>query len=534
MSAWAAEESQIQRLMHRKGRNTNPNQRRSQHQGDSWKEKGKCSRCGKYPGHGRQACPANDAECRKCKKKGHYAALCRSKTMGKAMEEEERQPILGSVTAEAPAAPTYINSLQYLVSWHWGHNISPQQVSQIPNRHWSWHHCRASWILPKKLTIDQRVGQKTIRTRASSNWSGGKSRGSPQHREDFHKTGIVLSEQPAGAIAGKISHQRAAADQKNQSAASRTWERWGELQRWVSTAILRTGKTEEYILNTAKRKRPAIHYCSTTSPSSSNAKKVQEELKCLEQQDIIRPVSTPTDWCAPIVAVEKPNGNVRLCIDFTKLNDSIKRENFPLPTTDELLAQLEGATVFSKLDCNKWFHQIPLEEKSQESTTFITPFGRFCYKRLTTFGICSGPEVFHREMTHIVADIPGVICDIDDILISGKDKEEHDQRLRKVLERLTEAGATLNEKCVFSASSVKFLGHIISAEGIKVDPAKVEAIRNFPQPTNVAELRRLLGMVNHVGKFAPNMAVTLHNRFCFWLLSRSVSLYTVSCISKRM
>ena len=207
------------------------------------------------------------------------------------------------------------------------------------------------------------------------------------------------------------------------------------------------------------------------------------------------------------MAVEKPNGNVRLCIDFTKLNDSIKRENFPLPTTDELLAQLEGATVFSKLDCDRGFHQMRLDEKSQELTTFITPFGRFCYKRFP-FGICSGPEVFHREMTHIVADIPGVICDIDDILISGKDKEEHNQRLRKVLERLTEAGATLNEKFVFSVSSVKFLGHTISAEGIKVNPAKVEAIRNSPQPTNVAELRRLLGMVNHVGKFAPNLAET--------------------------
>ena len=166
------------------------------------------------------------------------------------------------------------------------------------------------------------------------------------------------------------------------------------------------------------------------------------------------------------MAVEKPNGNVRICIDLTKLNDSIKRENFQMPTTDELLAQLEGATVFRKLDCNKGFHQIPLDEKSQELTTFTTPFGRFCYKRLH-FGIWPGPEVFHREMTYIVADIPGVICDIDGILISGKDKEEHNQRLRKVLERLTEAGATLNEKCVFSASSVKFLGHINSAEGIK-------------------------------------------------------------------
>ena len=96
--------------------------------------------------------------------------------------------------------------------------------------------------------------------------------------------------------------------------------------------------------------------------------KVQEELKKLQEQDIIRPVEIPTDWCAPIVAVPKPNVKVRLYIDFTKLNDSERRETFPLPTTDQQLAQLDGATVFTKLDCDSGFHQIPLHPESQELT----------------------------------------------------------------------------------------------------------------------------------------------------------------------
>ena len=197
--------------------------------------------------------------------------------------------------------------------------------------------------------------------------------------------------------------------------------------------------------------------------------KVQEELKKLEEQDIIRPVETPTDWCAPIVAVPKPNGNVRLCIDFTKLNESVRRETFPLPTTDQLLAQLDGATVFIKLDCNSGFHQIPLHPESQELTTFITPFGRYCYKRLP-FGISSGPEVFHREMTRILVGIPGVICDIDDVLVFGRNQQEHDSRLGIVLQKMKEAGVTLNEKFKFSIDSVRFLGHMISNEGIHMDP----------------------------------------------------------------
>ena len=111
-------------------------------------------------------------------------------------------------------------------------------------------------------------------------------------------------------------------------------------------------------------------------------------------------------------------------------------------------------------------------------------------------------------MTHILSGVPGVIVDIDDVLISGRSQQEHDEQLRSVLERMQEAGVTLNEKCVFSVDTIKFLGHIISQEGIKVDPATVEAITKLPRPTNIQELRRLLVMVNHIGKFAPNLADT--------------------------
>ena len=112
-------------------------------------------------------------------------------------------------------------------------------------------------------------------------------------------------------------------------------------------------------------------------------------------------------------------------------------------------------------------------------------------------------------MTHILSRVPGVIVDIDDVLISGRSQQEHDERLQSILERMQEAGVTLNEKCVFSVDTIKFLGHMILQEGIKVDLAKVEAITNLPRPTNIQELRRLLGMVNHIGKFAPNLADTI-------------------------
>ncbi|GFN86353.1 Pol polyprotein [Plakobranchus ocellatus] len=152
-------------------------------------------------------------------------------------------------------------------------------------------------------------------------------------------------------------------------------------------------------------------------------KDVEIELQKLQEQDIIKKVTEPTNWCAGLVVVPKANGKIRLCVDLTKLNEGVKRENFPLPLTEELLTRLAGGKLFTKLDCNSGFHQMPLAEESQKLTTFITPFGRFCYKRLP-FGI-SGPELFHREMSQLVDDIPGVLCDIDDILITGETKEEH-------------------------------------------------------------------------------------------------------------
>ncbi|GFS22574.1 Pol polyprotein [Elysia marginata] len=146
-------------------------------------------------------------------------------------------------------------------------------------------------------------------------------------------------------------------------------------------------------------------------------KDVEIELQKLQEQDIIKKVTEPTDWCSGLVVVPKANGKISLCVDLTKLNEGVKRENFPLPLTEELLTRLAGGKLFTKLDCNSGFHQMPLAEESKILTTFITPFGRFCCKRLP-FGISSGPELFHREMSQLVDDIPGVICDIDDILIT--------------------------------------------------------------------------------------------------------------------
>ena len=154
------------------------------------------------------------------------------------------------------------------------------------------------------------------------------------------------------------------------------------------------------------------------------------------------------------------------------------------------------------------FWQIPLSPELSLLTTFITPFGRFCFRRLP-FGITSAPEHFQCQMTEILQDMDGVVCHMDDILVHGKNHDEHGTRLKAVLNRLQKAGLTLNaEKCEFQCTEVKFLGQIINGKGICPDPAKIAAIQNVSEPKCVADVCRFLGMTNQMSKFLPSLADT--------------------------
>ena len=173
---------------------------------------------------------------------------------------------------------------------------------------------------------------------------------------------------------------------------------------------------------------------------------------------------------------------------------------------EHLLASIQGARVFSKLDANSGFHQIPLEETSQLLTTFITPLGRYCYRRLP-FGISSAPEYFQKRMLEVLDGLEGVICMMDDVLIFGSTQEEHDSRLLSSLKRIKESGITLNgAKCEFCKTCISFCGYVIDQAGIHPDPSKVEALVRMPACQNVSDVRRFLGMANQLGRFTPNLA----------------------------
>ena len=207
-----------------------------------------------------------------------------------------------------------------------------------------------------------------------------------------------------------------------------------------------------------------------------------------------------------MVVVPKKTGAVRICIDLKPLNTSVRREIHPLPKVDNTLAQLTGAHIFSKLDANSGFWQIPLSPASRLLTTFITPVGRYCFNKLP-FGIASAPEHFQRRMSSILHGLDRVLCQMDDVLIFSRDKEEHDQYLLIALKKIEAAGATLNaQKCEFSKTGLKFLGHCVDQDGIRADPEKTAAVRQMKAPTTIPELRRFMGMVNKLGKFSAKIA----------------------------
>lgn len=246
--------------------------------------------------------------------------------------------------------------------------------------------------------------------------------------------------------------------------------------------------------------------CAARKVPFALKEKVRSKLNEMEQMGIIEKVSVPTNWVHPIVVANKPNGDIRICMDPRSLNQYIKREHFKIPSFEDLFSELGNSKIFSLLDASNAFLQVPLENKSSDLCTIATPYGRYKYLRMP-FGICNAPEIFQKIIIDILDGLPGVIAYFDDILVFGKDEASHNKCLENVLKKISESGLTLNkDKSKFGVSEVKFLGHIINSNGIKVDVSKVKAILDMEAPKSRADLQRFLGMINYLTKFLPNLS----------------------------
>ncbi|KAK7938626.1 hypothetical protein WMY93_001952 [Mugilogobius chulae] len=229
--------------------------------------------------------------------------------------------------------------------------------------------------------------------------------------------------------------------------------------------------------------------------------RLKEELDKMEDSKIITKVTEPTEWVNALVVVENPKKpKLRICLDPRDLNKAIQRPHYPLPTLEDVTTKLAGAQYFSVLDARSGYWAIKLSEKSSLLTTFNTPFGRYRFFRLP-FGISSAQDEFQRRVDETYEGLRGVAAIVDDILVFGKTKQEHDENLRAMLQRTRERGLKLNpDKCKICVQEVSYFGHKLSNKGISPDPQKLKAIQDMPPPQSKSELETVLGMINYLAR----------------------------------
>ncbi|KAD2393420.1 hypothetical protein E3N88_40397 [Mikania micrantha] len=233
----------------------------------------------------------------------------------------------------------------------------------------------------------------------------------------------------------------------------------------------------------------------------SEMQELSTQLQELLDKGFIRPSFSP--WGAPVLFVKKKDGTFRMCIDYRELNKVTIKNRYPLPRIDDLFDQLQGSSYYSKIDLRSGYHQLRVQEEDIPKTAFRTRYGHYEFL-VMPFGLTNAPAVFMDLMNRVCKPYLDkfVIVFIDDILIYSKSEEEHAEHLRLLLELLKQEQLYAKfSKCDFWMREVQFLGHIVNEKGIHVDPAKIEAIKNWEAPKTPTEVRQFLGLAGYYRRF---------------------------------
>ncbi|XP_043263107.1 uncharacterized protein LOC122403574 [Colletes gigas] len=235
---------------------------------------------------------------------------------------------------------------------------------------------------------------------------------------------------------------------------------------------------------------------------------LRDEIDEMLQKDIIEESESP--WAAPVVMVAKKDGGVRVCVDYRRLNAITVTDTYPLPRIDDLIHATTSTRFMTTLDLRSGYWQIPVHQKDQEKTTFVTPFGTYRFKRMP-FGLKNAPATFQRMMDRLRAPLGErmIIAYLDDLLILSSSFNNHLADLKATFSRIRFFGLRMNrEKCYMCCPEIKYLGHIITPSGIEADPEKISAILERQAPTNVKGVLSFVQTCSWYRRFIPGFAQT--------------------------
>jgi len=233
---------------------------------------------------------------------------------------------------------------------------------------------------------------------------------------------------------------------------------------------------------------------------------IDELLDDMQQQGVIEPCQS--DWASNIVLVKKKDGSIRFCVDYRKLNSLTTKDAYPLPRIDGCLDTISGAAWYSTFDLRSGFHQVAMDSRDVNKTTFVCHRGTFRFPKMP-FGLCNAPATFQRLMDTVLSGLNYEIClaYLDDIIVFSRDLETHLQRLEQLFKRLREVNLKLKpSKCCMLQKRVNFLGYTVSQAGVGTDPEKITAVKDWPVPQNLRQCRAFIGLCQYYRRFVPNFS----------------------------
>ena len=487
-----------------------------------------CPGCGDSPHQGgRQNCPARGVTCYGCQKVGHCHRVCRqrrqqpgspppptnSDSTAPGSRAVSVTPLMASAKLHpslsfrsAPTISVHMASLNGEVTVH----VLPDSGADI---------CVAGRILLEQLNEHpDNIPPSSVTPRAVNGTSMrpiGKlpvkvSLGAQEHTAEFHiypeVSGTLLSWEAAKALHILPPHYPNPPQPPTLCLTASETKRQDVRTDFptVFDGLIKTMEGEKFHIAPTDDAQPFCVKAPRAIPFAYRDK-LKAELELLQEQGIIAPVTEPTEWCAPIVVAPK---KIRMCVDLSRLNRFVKRERYQSTTPAQAVADIaaQNARVFTKLDDLKGYHQCPMDEESQLLTTFITPFGRFKFRR-APFGISSISEHYNRRMDEAFAGLLGYRRIVDDVVIYDSDVTQHTTHVREFLQRCAKRKITLkNDMWEFAKSQVTFAGFILSEQGYQIDSSITQAIANFPTPVTRTDLRAFFGLANQLSASTATLA----------------------------